>query len=177
MPLKNEGTKKELFTFSFLAFPVTQDGGLGGFEKMVSFPYERRSGQDRRSGRDRRQPDRRQPREEGEERDEYEEDLERAAEMTAHLGEVWHGKGKDLFDKHKYEDARKAFRKAIEINPNIAEAYFSLACTEALKGEKGEVLSQLARAVEMAPEFKERAKSHSAFKKYRGDGDFEKLIH
>ena len=50
------------------------------------------------------------------------------------------------------------------------------ACAESLKGEKGEALSRLAKAVDMAPEYKEKAKTHSAFKKYRGDGDFEKLI-
>jgi hypothetical protein len=59
---------------------------------MVSFPYERRSGRDRRSGGERRQLDRRQSRED-EDRDEYEEDLEKASEMTAHLGEVWCGEG------------------------------------------------------------------------------------
>jgi tetratricopeptide (TPR) repeat protein len=142
---------------------------------MVSFPYERRRGRDRRSGGDRRQLDRRQP-QEGEERDEYEEDRERAEEMTAHLGEVWHGKGKDLFDKHKYEDARKAFEKAVEIKPDIAEAWFLLACIDSIKGEKGKAFSLLARAVEIEPDFREEAKAHSAFKKYRGDGEFERII-
>jgi tetratricopeptide (TPR) repeat protein len=142
---------------------------------MVSFPYERRSGRDRRSGGDRRQLDRRQDRD-GEERDEYEEDEERAAEMTAHLGEVWHGKGKDLFDKHKYEDAKKALNKAVEIRPDLADAWFLLACVDSLKGEKSKALSLLAKAVESEPGYREKAKAHSAFKKYRGDGDFEKII-
>ena len=142
---------------------------------MVSFPYERRSGRDRRSGGDRRQLDRRQSRN-GEERDELEEDLERAAEMTAHLGEVWHGKGKDLLDKHKYEDAKKALRKAVEIRPDIADAWFLLACIESLKGEKSAALSLLTTAVKNDSDYRERAKTHSAFKKYRGDGDFEKAI-
>lgn len=142
---------------------------------MVSFPYERRSGRDRRSGTDRRQVDRRQPRN-GEERDEYEEDVERAAEMTAHLGEVWHGKGRDLFDKHKYEDAKKALKKAVEIKPDIADAWFLLACIDSLKGEKGEALALLGKAVEGEPDYREKARAHSAFKKYRGDGDFEKII-
>jgi tetratricopeptide (TPR) repeat protein len=117
----------------------------GGFQEMVSFPYERRSGRDRRSGGERRQLDRRQPRE-GEDRDEYEEDLERAAEMTAHLGEVWCGKGKDLFEKNNYEDAKKALRKAVEIRPDLAEAWFSLACIESVKGEKNNALSLLAKS-------------------------------
>ena len=159
--------------FSFSG-PATQTGP-GGFQEMVSFPYERRSGRDRRSGTDRRQVDRRQPRN-GEERDEYEEDVERAAEMTAHLGEVWHGKGRDLFDKHKYEDAKKALKKAVEIKPDIADAWFLLACIDSLKGEKGEALALLGKAVEGEPDYREKARAHSAFKKYRGDGDFEKII-
>jgi tetratricopeptide (TPR) repeat protein len=142
---------------------------------MVSFPYERRSGRDRRSGGDRRQVDRRQPRE-GEDRDQYEEDRERAAEMTAHLGEVWNGKGKDLFSRHKYEDARKALKKALEIRPDIAEAWFLLSCIGSLKGEKDQALSMLAKAVELEQEYGEKARAHSAFKKYRGDGDFEKIV-
>jgi len=142
---------------------------------MVSFPYERRSGRDRRSGGDRRQLDRRQP-QEGEHREEYEEDQERAAQMTAHLGEVWHGKGKDLFDKHKYEDARKALEKAVEIKPDIAEAWFLLACIDSIKGEKGKALVFLTKAVEIDPDYRENAKAHSAFKKYRGDGDFERIL-
>ena len=142
---------------------------------MVSFPYERRSGHDRRAGGERRHLDRRQPRD-GEGREEYEEDLERAAEMTAHLGEVWYGKGKDLFEKNTYEDAKKALRKAVEIRPDLAEAWFLLACIESVKGGKNNTLSLLARAVELEPEYREKARSHSAFKKYGGDGDFEKII-
>ena len=142
---------------------------------MVSFPYERRSGRDRRAGGERRQLDRRQPRE-GDERDEFEEDLERAAEMTAHLGEVWHGKGKDLFGRNQYEDAAKALKKAVEIRPDIAEAWFLLACLESDKGEKKEALSLLAKAVELEPEFREQGKAHSAFKKYKDDEDFEKIL-
>ena len=142
---------------------------------MVSFSQERRSGRDRRSGGDRRQLDRRQPHS-GEEGDGYEEDLERAEEMTTHLGEVWHGKGKDLFDRNKYEDAGKALRKAVEIRPDIAEAWFFLACIESIKGQKKVALSMLANAVELEPEYKDKARSHSAFKKYEGDGDFAKMF-
>jgi tetratricopeptide (TPR) repeat protein len=142
---------------------------------MVSSPSERRSGRDRRSGGDRRQLDRRQGHN-GEEKEAYEEDLERAAEMTAHLGEVWHGKGKDLFERNKHEDAEKAFRKALEIRPDIAEAWFFLACIESSKGQREGALSLLAKAVELEPEYKNRARSHSLFKKYQGDGDFEKTL-
>jgi tetratricopeptide (TPR) repeat protein len=142
---------------------------------MVSFPYERRSGRDRRSGGDRRMVDRRQDRDD-EETKEYEEDLERAAEMTAHLGEVWYGKGKDLFDKNKYEDSGKALRKAVEIRPDIADGWFLLACIDAMKGEKSVAFSLLAKAVELETEYREKAKSHGAFKKYRSDEDFEKII-
>jgi tetratricopeptide (TPR) repeat protein len=142
---------------------------------MVSFSQERRSGRDRRSGGDRRQTDRRKPHD-GEERDEYEEELERAAEMTTHLGEVWHGKGKDLFERNEYEDAQKAFGKAVEIRPDIAEAWFFLACIESIKGRKNAALSMLAKAVELEPEYKNKARSHSAFKRYGSDGDFEKIV-
>jgi tetratricopeptide (TPR) repeat protein len=157
-----------------LFFGNLRNTGPGGFQKMASFPYERRSGRDRRAGGDRRQLDRRLR--EGEDKDQYEEDRERAAEMTAHLGEVWHGKGKDLFNRHKYEDARKAFKKALEIRSDIAEAWFLLGCIDSLKGEKSEALSMLAKAVELEQDYREKAKVHSAFKKYREDSDFERIV-
>jgi tetratricopeptide (TPR) repeat protein len=142
---------------------------------MFSFSNERRSGRDRRSGGDRRQLDRRlNPN--GEESETFEEDLERAAEMTAHLGEVWHGKGKDLFERNKYEDAEKALRKAVEIRPDLAEAWFLLASIESVKGRKESALSLLAKAVELDPEYKEKARTHGLFNKYQGDGDFEKIL-
>lgn len=142
---------------------------------MVSFSNERRSGRDRRSGGDRRQLDRRQGYN-GDEREAYEEDPERAAEMTAHLGEVWHGKAKDLFERKKYEDAEKAFRKALEINPEIAEAWFLLACVESARGQKEGAFSALAKAVQLEPEYRGRARTHSLLRKYQGDGDFEKSL-
>jgi tetratricopeptide (TPR) repeat protein len=142
---------------------------------MVSFSNERRSGRDRRIGGDRRQLSRRQG-QDGEEREPYDEDLERAAEMTAHLGEVWHGKGRELFARNQYEDAEKAFKKAVEIRPDIAEAWFLLASIESIKGRKEGVLSLLARAVELEPEYKNKARSDSLFEKYQGDGEFEKTL-
>lgn len=142
---------------------------------MASFSYERRSGYDRRSGGDRRQLDRRQVRD-VQEKGEQEEDLEKVSEMTAHLGEVWYAKGKDLYERNKHEDARKALNKAVEIKPDIADAWFLLACIDSIKGEKSKTLSLLTKAVVLAPDYKEKAKANAAFKKLRGDGDFEKAV-
>ncbi|MBN2032839.1 MAG: tetratricopeptide repeat protein [Deltaproteobacteria bacterium] len=142
---------------------------------MVSFSHERRSGRDRRSGGDRRQLDRRQPRE-SEESYTYEEDPEKVVEMTAHLGEVWYAKGRDLFDRNEHEDAEKAFKKALDIRPDIGGAWFLLACIESSRGRKNESLSMLAKAVELEPEYKDKAKSHTSFRKVGDDGDFLKIV-
>jgi tetratricopeptide (TPR) repeat protein len=145
---------------------------------MVPYPYERRSGRDRRSGGDRRRIG------EGDssfslsdEELSQEESEEKAAQMRLHLGDLWNHKGKELFRTHRYPEAKEALLKAVEIKPELADAWYVLACIESVKGEKEGALSRLRKAIELEPAYKEKARAQSYFKKLKGDADFERLVH
>jgi tetratricopeptide (TPR) repeat protein len=144
---------------------------------MVPYPYERRSGRDRRSGGDRRRL--------GEsdtsfslngEEMSQEESEEKAAQMRLHLGDLWNHKGKELFRTHRYPEAKEALLKAVEIKPNLADAWYVIACIESLKSEKEGALSRLRKAIELEPDYREKARTQSYFKKLKGDADFERLV-
>jgi len=144
---------------------------------MFPYPYERRSGRDRRCGADRRKI--------GEEDSSFsldneevseEESEEKAAQMRLHLGDLWNHKGKELFRTHRYPEAKEALLKAVEIRPELADAWYVVACIESMKNEKDGALSRLRKAIELEPGYKEKARTQSYFKKLKGDADFERLI-
>jgi tetratricopeptide (TPR) repeat protein len=143
---------------------------------MFPYPYERRSGRDRRSGAERRNLG-----EDGsfpfsnEEMD-PEVSEEKAAQMRLHLGDLWNHKGKELFRTHRYPDAKEALLKAVEIKPELADAWYVIACIESMKSEREGALSKLRKAIELEPGYKEKARTQSYFKKLKGDADFEKLV-
>ena len=141
---------------------------------MFPYPYERRSGRDRRSGADRRKIG------EGasfsDEEMDQEESEEKAAQMRLHLGDLWNHKGKELFRTHRYPEAKEALLKAVEIRPELADAWYIIACIESMKSEKEGALSRLRKAIELQPGYKEKARTQSYFKKLKGDADFERLI-
>jgi tetratricopeptide (TPR) repeat protein len=143
---------------------------------MFPYPYERRSGRDRRSGADRRKiGDGESFPSDDEEMDE-EEAEEKAAQMRLHLGDLWNHKGKELFRTHRYNEAKEALLKAVEIKPELADAWYVIACIESMKSEKEGALSRLRKAIDLEPGFKEKARTQSYFKKLKGDADFERLV-
>ena len=144
---------------------------------MFPYPYERRSGRDRRSGDDRRklgEDDASFPF--SDEEMSQEESEEKAAQMRLHLGDLWNHKGKELFRTHRYPEAKEALLKAVEIKPDLADAWYVVACIESMKSEKEGALIRLRKAIELEPGYKEKARTQSYFKKLKGDVDFEKLV-
>ena len=105
-----------------------------------------------------------------------EEAEERAAQMRLHLGDLWNHRGKELFRTHRYPEAKEALLKAVEIKPELADAWYVIACIESMKSEKEGALSRLRKAIELEPGFKEKARTQSYFKKLKGDVDFERLV-
>jgi tetratricopeptide (TPR) repeat protein len=144
---------------------------------MFPYPYERRSGRDRRSGADRRRIGEGSSFSFSDEEMDQEEAEERAAQMRLHLGDLWKHKGKELFRTHRYPDAKEALLKAVEIKPELADAWYVIACIESMKSEKEAALSRLRKAIELEPAYKEKARTQSYFKKLKGDADFERLVH
>jgi tetratricopeptide (TPR) repeat protein len=144
---------------------------------MFPYPYERRSGRDRRSGSDRRRIGEGASFSFSDEEMDHEEAEERAAQMRLHLGDLWNLKGKELFRTHRYPDAKEALLKAVQIKPELADAWYVIACIESMKSEKEAALSRLRKAIELEPTYKEKARTQSYFKKLKGDADFERLVH
>jgi tetratricopeptide (TPR) repeat protein len=143
---------------------------------MFPYPYERRSGWDRRSGAERRRIGEGASFSFSNEEVDHEEAEGRAAQMRLHLGDHWNHKGKELFRTHRYPDAKEALLKAVEIKPELADAWYVIACIESMKSEKEAALSRLKKAIELEPAYKEKARTQSYFRKLKGDADFEKLV-
>jgi len=143
---------------------------------MVPYPYERRSGRDRRSGGDRRRMGDNSSLPFSDEEMDQDEVEERAAQMRLHLGDLWSHKGKELFRTHRYPEAKEALLKAVEIKPQLADAWYVIACIESMKSDKEGALARLRKAIEIEPGFKEKARTQSYFKKLKGDPDFERLV-
>jgi len=143
---------------------------------MFPYPYERRSGRDRRSGAERRRVEDAATFPLGEEEMDQEEAEQKAAQRSLHLGDLWKQKGKELFRTHRYNEAKEALLKAVEIKPELADAWYVIACIEAMKGEKEGALARLKKTIELDRNFKDKAGTQSYFKKLKGDEDFEKLL-
>jgi len=143
---------------------------------MVPYSYERRSGRDRRIGGDRRKMGDGSPLAFSNGEMDQEEAEERAAQMRVHLGDLWNHKGKELFRTHHYPEAKEALLKAVEIKPELADAWYVIACIESMKSEKEGALSRLRKAIDLEPGFKDKARTQSYFKKLKGDVDFERLV-
>ena len=144
---------------------------------MIAYPFDRRTGRDRRSGIDRRQSgngmngpsEREDTRESGEDPANHE-------EPRRELADVWNDKGQELFNRREYESAQHAFRKAIKIKPEFTIAWYNLSKAHCINGEKEEAIASLKKAVKLEPNFKEKVRTESLFKRLKGEKDFEKLI-
>jgi tetratricopeptide (TPR) repeat protein len=136
---------------------------------MVPYPYERRSGRDRRSGADRRKIGEGASFPFSDEEMDPEESEEKAAQMRLHLGDLWNHKGKELFRTHRYPDAKEALLKAVEIKPELADAWYVIACIESIKSEK-EGYFKIKKAIELSRHRKRPGRRATS---KTGDADFE----
>lgn len=67
-------------------------------------------------------------------------------------------------------------KRAAEINPNLPEAIYDLACYYSLAGMKDQAIETLRRAIDLAPSFKQMAKEDSDFKAIKEDADFRSIV-
>lgn len=67
-------------------------------------------------------------------------------------------------------------KKAVEINPDLAEAVYDLACYYSIAGMKQEAFEALRKAIELAPGFKQMAKDDPDFEPIKGDLGFRALV-
>jgi tetratricopeptide (TPR) repeat protein len=144
---------------------------------MIAYPFDRRTGGDRRSGKDRRQTDAgivSTAQQAG--RREFFEEPEDQGETRKGLAEVWNHKGEDLLARREYGEAKHAFAKAVEIKPEFALGWYNLAKVHSQEGEKDQAMTNLKKAIKLEPDYREKAKTESLFKKFKGEKDFDKLV-
>lgn len=68
------------------------------------------------------------------------------------------------------------FDKAIEIDSDNFSAWYNKACAYSLKRDKENMLKNLVKAIELDPDFKEKAKRDEDFKNFWDDEDFKKIV-
>ncbi|MCK9614063.1 MAG: tetratricopeptide repeat protein [Candidatus Omnitrophica bacterium] len=64
-------------------------------------------------------------------------------------------KGKQFYEEHKYDEAITEYNKAIELNPNYAEAYNNRGVAYNVKGSYDQAISDFTRAIEINPSYAE----------------------
>jgi tetratricopeptide (TPR) repeat protein len=81
-----------------------------------------------------------------------------------------------LYKLNKFDEAKKAFDKAIELNPQNSMAWYNRACIYSLINNKNQSVFNLKRAIELDLSHKEEAKKEEDFKRLWTDEQFEELI-
>ena len=95
---------------------------------------------------------------------------------VVHGFEVW-APFQTLYVQGKYAEAADAARPVIEANPDVAGAFYNLACCEALAGRKDDALGHLKHAFEKSPEqFRQWASGDSDLDSLRDDPEFQQLL-
>ena len=80
----------------------------------------------------------------------------------------------DSLGKHK--EAILSHEKAIEIDPESANAYYNLACCYALQNNLEKSLEKLSQAINLDSQCREDAKTDTDFDQIRSDRRFQDLI-
>lgn len=75
-----------------------------------------------------------------------------------------------------YSDALNCFDKAVQLNPNHAEAMFAKACLLSVRGEKEEAIRLLNFIVDLIPEYKEFVREYHVFEKFKVDPQFDNIL-
>ncbi len=76
----------------------------------------------------------------------------------------------------RHDGAIKHYDKAIELQADSANAWYNKACAYSLKGDKERSLYNLRKAIELDPEYKEKAKKDEDFRNLWDDENFKKIV-
>lgn len=74
-------------------------------------------------------------------------DLEKARELSAEESLLSFSEGNYFLDREEYNDAERAYTKAIDIDPNYVAAYYNRACSRIYLTKYDEALADLERVV------------------------------
>ena len=78
--------------------------------------------------------------------------------------------------KTRDREAKRFFDKAIELDPEMVWAYYSVACLDALAGKKGDALKNLERVLEKGVDDKKHIDKDADLDSIRKDAGFVRLM-
>jgi len=107
--------------------------------------------------------------------EEASEAFNKATILDPKRADVWGMKAGVLAKIGKFDEALIAANKGIELMPGSPVGIYNRACMYSLKGDKANALTDLKRAIEMNPGFKQHAKTDEDFKSLFDDEDFKNL--
>ena len=81
-----------------------------------------------------------------------------------------------MYGAGRYAEVADALRGAVEKHPEYGMLFFNLACCESMTGNRTEALDHLRRAIELAEEFRDNARSDADLDAIRDEPGFRELV-
>jgi tetratricopeptide (TPR) repeat protein len=81
-----------------------------------------------------------------------------------------------MYGAGRYAEVADALRGAVEEHPEYGMLFFNLACCESMMGKRTEALDHLRRAIELAEEFRDNARSDTDLDAIRDEPGFRELV-
>lgn len=81
-----------------------------------------------------------------------------------------------LYGAGRYAEVADALRAALEVHPEYGMLFYNLACCESLSGKPAEALEHLRRAISLAEEFRDDARSDTDLDAIREAPEFKDLM-
>jgi len=110
----------------------------------------------------------------------------RAVQIKPDFHEGWNNWGTALLEQAKtkqgpeagslFHEAGEKFGTALRIKPDFANGYFNRACVRSLQGNVAEALADLNRAINLDPQYRQKAKTDPDLEPLHSDPDFRKLV-
>ncbi len=81
-----------------------------------------------------------------------------------------------MYGAGRYAEVADALRATVEAHPEYGMLFFNLSCCESLTGKRTEALEHLRRAIELAEEFRDSARSDADLDAIRDDPAFKDIV-
>ena len=102
--------------------------------------------------------------------------LDKIQETDSDYDIFQHNRGVALIGLKKFEEAISNFNRVIELKPDISHSYYHKARALALLGYIKEAIDTLSKAIELDSEYREKAKTNTAFDNIQDNEKFQMLL-